>query len=241
MVLLEHLTSRPDRCAPPPAHRKECCAKSWSTGSAIRLSVCRLQQRRYDTAMLFIRHSQLATFAVAVAYLATTADAGIPVYGLCQYMAGPLKALNPTFGCPPGTIFISQQDPRAKHHTVKSALDALPKDLSPQWLLIDKGEYEETLNISRKGPMTLLGATSTPNPQGHEANLVTIFNRLFMNQTTQDHDLQDNADISVLNVAPNKASAGSDRSLSRCWLTRRLVFRLDRQRLLWSASRLPIF
>ncbi|KAH7098326.1 pectin lyase fold/virulence factor [Auriculariales sp. MPI-PUGE-AT-0066] len=148
-----------------------------------------------------------AAFAVFLAFAPTFALAGLPVYGLCQYLQGPLKSLNILAGCPPGTLFVSAQHPAARFRTVGAALEALPDDLTPCWLLIDAGEYEETLNISRKGPITLLGATSTLLPHDHTANLVTIFNKLFMNQTTQDHNLQDNADISVLNVAPNKYAA----------------------------------
>jgi pectin methylesterase-like acyl-CoA thioesterase len=32
--------------------------------------------------------------------------------------------------------------------------------MSPQWILIGAGIYKEAINVTRKGPTTLLGATN---------------------------------------------------------------------------------
>src|SRR5689334_19683129 len=93
------------------------------------------------------------------------------VYGFCQHLASPLKTISPTLGCPPGTVFVSQTNEAADFSTINQALDSLPGDLSPRWILVDAGEYKETLNISRKGPVTLLGATSSVQPKDFTTNL----------------------------------------------------------------------
>ena len=124
-------------------------------------------------------------------------------YGLCQYLAGPLKFILPKLGCPPGTVFVSQTNEAADFPTINKALDSLPEDLSPRWILVDAGEYKETLNISRKGPITLLGATSSIQPRDFTNNLATVFDTRFMN-TSDPNKLADNSETSVLNIAPNK-------------------------------------
>lgn len=133
----------------------------------------------------------------------------IPIYGACQSLHGPrlLKQAIPTLDCPPGTVFVSQTNKNAHFQTIQAAVESLPKDLSPRWILVDEGTYHESVNVSRKGPTTLLGATVSPHPVDYSNNLVTVFNTLFVNQSTQQTDLQDNADSAVLTVAPNKYAA----------------------------------
>ncbi|KAJ7825425.1 hypothetical protein B0H14DRAFT_3468610 [Mycena olivaceomarginata] len=89
--------------------------------------------------------------------------------------------------------------------SVQAAVASLPNDTSPAFILIAAGTYQEAVNVSRKGPTTLLGQTA--HPASYTQNLVTIFNTIFINQTTQNASIQDNADSAVLTVAPNKYAA----------------------------------
>jgi hypothetical protein len=117
---------------------------------------------------------------------------------------------------------VSQTDSNAHFTSVQAAVASLPNDTSPGYILIAAGTYQEAVNVSRKGPTTLLGQTDHPaacmcciecsilslNFRRPDAqNLVTIFNTTFINQTTQIASIQDNADSAVLTVAPNKYAA----------------------------------
>lgn len=66
------------------------------------------------------------------------------------------------------------------------------------------GSYHEVLNVTRKGPLTILGITH--NPADYTANLVHVWNSSYINQTTQTSS-QDNADAVVLTVSPNRAAS----------------------------------
>ncbi|KAF8606873.1 pectin lyase-like protein [Ceratobasidium sp. AG-I] len=123
------------------------------------------------------------------------------IYEVCQSTRG--KTTNPVAGCPIGTKFVSQNDTRAAFKSIQDAVLSLPQDTSPQWILVGAGVYKEAINVTRKGPTTLLGATN--HADKYVQNLVTVYNTTFMNQTTQTSS-QDNADTQVLTVAPNKWS-----------------------------------
>ncbi|KAG8701654.1 hypothetical protein FRC09_005213 [Ceratobasidium sp. 395] len=140
------------------------------------------------------------------------------IYEVCQSTKG--KKLNPVAGCPigeritvggaqaytertVGTKYVSQNDTRASFKNIQDAVLSLPQDTSPQWILVGAGIYKEAINVTRKGPTTLLGATN--HADKYVQNLVAVYNTTFMNQTTQTAS-QDNADTQVLTVAPNKYS-----------------------------------
>jgi len=63
--------------------------------------------------------------------------------------------------CPSGTIIVSASDKRANYPTIQGAIDSLPDDTSSHTILILAGNYTEQLNVTRSGPVTLLGQTST--------------------------------------------------------------------------------
>ncbi|KZV92832.1 carbohydrate esterase family 8 protein [Exidia glandulosa HHB12029] len=117
-----------------------------------------------------------------------------------------------------GTVFVSQTNARAHFSAIQPAVESLPHDNSHRTILIDAGTYHESLNVSRKGPTTLLGATSRSRPvdctanrmDAVSSNLVTVFNTLFVNQSTQNPAIQDNTDSAVLLVAPNKEFGTED-------------------------------
>lgn len=103
---------------------------------------------------------------------------------------------NPLAGCPKHTILVSQSNKKAKFRTIQSAIDSLPHDDSSQTILILAGNYTEQLNITRPGPLTLLGETSHPTDAGQ--NQVNV---LWAAATSQGI-YTDNVFTSVLIVAP---------------------------------------
>ncbi|OQD77141.1 hypothetical protein PENDEC_c003G07024 [Penicillium decumbens] len=99
--------------------------------------------------------------------------------------------------CPPGTILVSANDKSADFTTIQNAIDSLPDDTSSQTILILSGLYEEQLNVTRAGPLTLLGQTS--NPKDATKNKVTITHAA----ANQDNTGRiDNVYSSVLIVSP---------------------------------------
>ncbi|QDS75564.1 hypothetical protein FKW77_005820 [Venturia effusa] len=102
--------------------------------------------------------------------------------------------------CPPGTIVVG---PSGKFKTIQSAILSLPLDNTPQTILIQAGTYTEQVNITRPGPLTLLGVTSTPN--SHTGNLAKV---LWKQATgTKETGTKDNAFTATLTVAPNLDAA----------------------------------
>jgi pectin methylesterase-like acyl-CoA thioesterase len=109
----------------------------------------------------------------------------------CQY-----PTHNPLTNCPPNTLLVSATHALAHFNTIQSAILSLPHDHTSHTILILPGTYNEQLNITRPGPLTLLGQTPTPNSQS--ANLVTVtFAAANVNVSYPD-----NAYTSVLTVAP---------------------------------------
>lgn len=120
--------------------------------------------------------------------------------GECQYPTSP----DPLQGCPEGTILVG---PAATCKTIQSAVLSLPNDTSPQTILILSGNYTEQVNVTRPGPLTLLGQTTQPND-----NTANIVNIIWHNATgTNTTGTYDDAYTSTLTVAPtlNSSLTGS--------------------------------
>ncbi|KAJ6584525.1 carbohydrate esterase family 8 protein [Mycena capillaripes] len=165
--------------------------------------------------------------ALAVLCLqAQTTFALSPQFIQCQIQKP--ASISPLTGCPSATIFVSQNasDPHTKFTTIQAAIASLYRpslfsfdghktDLpSPQTgaatILIAQGSYQETINVTRTGPLTLLGqlpstavAQAKPfaNASSANMNLVQIWNTNFVMTG------QDDASSAVLTVAPNLAGA----------------------------------
>ncbi|KAJ5381834.1 uncharacterized protein N7496_004262 [Penicillium cataractarum] len=103
---------------------------------------------------------------------------------------------NPLAGCPKNTLLVSQSHEKANFRTIQSAIDSLPHDDSSQTILILAGNYTEQLNITRPGPLTLLGETN--HPRDAEQNQVNV---LWAAATSQGI-YTDNVFTSVMVVAP---------------------------------------
>ncbi|KAF9483363.1 pectin lyase-like protein [Pholiota conissans] len=131
-----------------------------------------------------------------------------PNFVACQVQKP--KGMSPLVGCPPETIFVSQDvnDKHARFHSVQDAVLSLP-ELSSATILIAEGEYNETINVTRKGPLTMLGQLPTSaldsinRPFANRSdvplkqNLVKIWNNQFV------HTGMDDATSAVLLVAPS--------------------------------------
>jgi pectin methylesterase-like acyl-CoA thioesterase len=99
--------------------------------------------------------------------------------------------------CPPKTILVG---PKQKFTTVQSAVNSIPNNEVPYTILIQPGEYRGKVNVTRVGPVTLLGVTSAPN--SHSKNTVTV-----IHSSATSAGKGDNAFTSTLTVAPTEDSS----------------------------------
>ncbi|KAL0059209.1 hypothetical protein AAF712_014053 [Marasmius tenuissimus] len=150
----------------------------------------------------------IKSLAVALGLLLRV-NALSPKFLACQVQKP--AGTSPLDGCPPGTVFVSQDGPNP---SVQEAIEALPEE-GEAIILIAEGQYHETVNVTRRAPLTLLGqlpselasAVNEPffdqtNTSTLKKNLVQIFDTRFVRQ-----GIDDDADSSVLTVAPNRAGA----------------------------------
>ncbi|KAJ7109072.1 pectin lyase-like protein [Mycena crocata] len=151
-------------------------------------------------------HSYLTFVIVA---LCLQVQALSPQFIQCQIQKP--ASSSPLTGCPAGTIFVSQDtsDPHANFISVQAAIASLPQT-GAATILVAAGSYQETINVTRTGPLTLLGqlpatavAQAKPfaNASSPNMNLVQIWNTHFVMTG------QDDASSAVITVAPNLAGA----------------------------------
>ena len=99
---------------------------------------------------------------------------------------------------PPGTLIVSPTlHKNTTHPTLQSAINSLPNDNTPQTILLLAGTYTEQVNITRPGPITLLGQTD--NPKDASRNRVRI---VWATGNRDSTGAVDNVFSSVLVVAP---------------------------------------
>jgi pectin methylesterase-like acyl-CoA thioesterase len=114
-------------------------------------------------------------------------------------------------GCPHNTLLVDPSlgaNSKASNtfSTIQSAILSLPNDNSPATILILPGQYTEQLNITRPGPLTLLGQTGAPKSlAGNEVEV------LWHQATGNANSSIDNAYTSTLTIAPtlNSSLTGS--------------------------------
>ncbi|KAI0476389.1 pectin methylesterase family protein [Xylariaceae sp. FL0804] len=153
----------------------------------------------------------LASLLTQVTALPTTVSP-VETFKQCQRITS-----EPLEGCPPGTLYVSQSDERAQFQTVQSAIASIPNSTTPYVILIAPGIYYEQLNVTRRGPLTLLGMSDRPwrgetyadlSSNGHRynnwsepepANAVQVH----WNSANHDASFGDNAYTAVLTVGPN--------------------------------------
>jgi len=103
---------------------------------------------------------------------------------------------NPLDGCPSNTILVSQANSNASFSLIQSAIESIPKDNTSWTILVAPGNYTEQLNITRSGPLTILGQTR--NPAEQNKNLVTVY----WSAANVNVSYPDNAYTSILTIAP---------------------------------------
>jgi pectin methylesterase-like acyl-CoA thioesterase len=89
---------------------------------------------------------------------------------------------NPLEGCPKGTLLVDpahssssksyKASSGATYATIQSAILSLPHDTSSQTILILPGQYTEQLNVTRPGPLYLLGQTNSPTKLSNAVEVI---------------------------------------------------------------------
>ncbi|KAK6068594.1 pectinesterase family protein [Seiridium cupressi] len=73
------------------------------------------------------------------------------------------KTADPLSGCASGTLYVSQNDTSADFSSIQAAIASLPNNTDAYTILIAPGIYTEQLNVTRQGPLTLLGQSDLPS------------------------------------------------------------------------------
>ena len=107
-------------------------------------------------------------------------------------------------GCPKNTLVVG---PSRNFTSIQTAILSIPNNNDPYVILIQPGNYTEQLNITRPGPLTLLGVTASPNDK-NENQVNVIWHNATGTATTGSYD---NAYTSTLTIAPtlNSSLTGS--------------------------------
>jgi hypothetical protein len=105
------------------------------------------------------RSSLLTILASSVLPLATCSHEAYPsqTYAECQRITK-----EPLEGCPEGTIYVSQNDTSAGFQSIQAAILSIPNNTDAYTILIAPGIYTEQLNVTRQGPLVLLGQSDSP-------------------------------------------------------------------------------
>jgi pectin methylesterase-like acyl-CoA thioesterase len=110
----------------------------------------------------------------------------------------PTNGTAPPSACPPHTLLVG---PTARFKTIQAAVRSIPAaDAAAYTILIQPGVYAERVNVTRAGPLTLLGATAAPDD--HARNRVTV--RWRAATGTKQTGSGDNAFTAALTVAPTE-------------------------------------
>jgi hypothetical protein len=118
------------------------------------------------------------------------------------------KTPDPLDGCPSGTIYVSQTDTRAAFQTIQGAISSISNDTTSHVILIAPGVYTEQLNVTRRGPLTLLGVSDRPSLRELYANITYDSPhandvQVYWNSANHDAIFPDNVYTGVLTVGPN--------------------------------------
>lgn len=117
---------------------------------------------------------------------------------------------SPWDNCPAGTIYVSLTDSKANFTSVQSAIASIPNNTTPYYILIDAGNYTEQLNVTRQGPLTLLGLSDRPsNDQvladiNVNSTISSYANNVAIHWNSANYgEFSDNVYTGVLTVGPN--------------------------------------
>lgn len=145
-------------------------------------------------------------------YSNTSAPHPAKTFAECQK-----KTRSPLDGCPEGTIFVSATDSTADFVTISEAIASIPNNTVPYTILIGAGNYTEQLNVTRQGPLYLLGQSDRPSHDKIYADINVNRSaqndvQIWWNQANVGGNLfSDNVYTQVLTVAPtlNASLTGS--------------------------------
>lgn len=119
---------------------------------------------------------------------------------------------DPLQGCPKQTLLVDSGHPNATwkknvFSSIQSAVLSLPHDNSTQYILILPGQYTEQVNVTRPGPLYLLGQTNDTESVGRNT-VEVVWHNATGTATTGSYD---NAYTSTLTIAPtfNSSTTGS--------------------------------
>ncbi|KAF9879418.1 pectinesterase [Colletotrichum karsti] len=156
-----------------------------------------------------MKSSASLSVLLPLAYVASAA-AAIPSGPAKTYADCQKKTCDPLEGCPPGTLFVSKASAKANFTTIQAAIASLPNNTDAYTILIAPGNYTEQLNVTRQGPLTLLGMTDRPASDRLYADVslnTTASNhnevQVWWNAANHDAVFPDNVYTSVLTVGPN--------------------------------------
>ncbi|KAF7555555.1 hypothetical protein G7Z17_g2062 [Cylindrodendrum hubeiense] len=99
----------------------------------------------------------LATATFFHSSVAERSQSPAKTYKQCQR-----QTRHPTEGCPHGTIYVARNDSGAHFDTIQAAIDSLGNTTVPGHILIAPGNYTEQLNVTRRGPLHLIGMSNKP-------------------------------------------------------------------------------
>jgi pectin methylesterase-like acyl-CoA thioesterase len=146
--------------------------------------------------------------ALIAATLLSTSNASpkgpVGTYKKCQR-----QTKRATEGCPKGTLFVAKDDPRADFTSIQDAIDSLGNTTIAGHILIAPGNYIEQLNVTRRAPLHLIGASNAPWVKELYADIdvnTTAQNdvQIWWNSANRnDGSMSDNVYTSVLTVGPN--------------------------------------
>ena len=111
--------------------------------------------------------------------------------GTLDRLACQTPSSDPLSGCPTGTLLVGAN---GSFQTIQSAVASLQNITDPAYILILPGNYTEQVNVTRSGPVYLLGQTG--NIQDQSSNLVNVIWKAVAGTG-------DNAYTATLTVAPN--------------------------------------
>ncbi|KAK7740708.1 hypothetical protein SLS53_005176 [Cytospora paraplurivora] len=148
--------------------------------------------------------SVLSLTSVVLADAHTAAPYPATTFAECQK-----KTADPLQGCPEGTIYVSANDTRADFTKIQDAILYIGNDTEAHYILIGAGFYYEQLNVTRSGPLYLLGQSDLPS-QGKTYAGAVSYNSTARNEVQVRWDeaneannkLADNVYTGVLTVGP---------------------------------------
>jgi pectin methylesterase-like acyl-CoA thioesterase len=118
-----------------------------------------------------------------------------------------LASASSTCSAVAATLIVSKNAGPCEYSTVTSAINALPNDSKPYTIKIGAGTYIEQLSITRKGKVTLVGATPLTNDYTENQVVIEISNGVLTSANADEttpvinaKKVNDNAGLAIYNI-----------------------------------------